>query len=134
MPQFIDTNALPNPARRSAFLRDVTLAIRLAIPPFDLDDPAHRHLEWASALHDADMWCDPAFMQHYHSDDFADVTEQVRADLTTCISRFVRSTTPSLPSGHVDKNNRVLAATHLMTILDILKPILTRFWKELRKD
>ena len=119
--------------RRTAFLRDFSAPIRMAIPPLDIDSPAFRNNEWAFALYYADLWCDGSLFNHFDLDDFSELPASSREELSTCVPRFIRTASSSLPETQIEENNKMLARTHLITIFYILQPTLIKFWNDRRR-
>lgn len=112
--------------RREAFLRDVSAAMRLLNGPEHVGERFCTAPQWEQDLHNAGLWCDPAFVQHFAVEDYPELLPATRSALVAAVGSFRRAATPC---PRVAPENRTLASTHLATICDRLQPLLQAYWR-----
>lgn len=116
---------MTNRKRRHRFLLDLTCAMRLAEAPDGLGEFYCKAPKWEQDRANAALWHDALFFESFSIDDFPELPDAVRASLLVLVASF-RSVAPD---GYVDRNDaRILASTHLWSIIERFRPALEQFW------
>jgi hypothetical protein len=115
--------------RREAFLRDISAAARLLNGPEHIGERSCTAPQWEQDLHRAHLWCDPVFVQHFAIEDYPELLPAIQTALAAVVQSFRRAATPRDGNQLASQEDRILASTHLATIVDRLQPVLQEYWR-----
>ncbi|MEQ1882212.1 MAG: hypothetical protein ABL878_14720 [Burkholderiales bacterium] len=116
---------MTNTNRRERFLLDLTCAMRLAEGPHGLGEFYCQAPQWEQDRANAALWFDAMFFESFSIDDFPELPDAVRVSLSALVASFRRT---ALDSASDCNNARVLASTHLWSIIERLRPTLEVYW------
>jgi len=118
---------MTNANRRNRFLVDLTCAMRLAEAPDGLGEFYCKAPKWEQDRVNAALWHDTFFFESFSIDDFPELPDPIQASLLRLVTSFRRAA----QTDHSDRSSaRILASTHLWSIIESLRPALEQFWAE----
>lgn len=113
--------------RRAAFLRDLTAAMLLADAPAELGERWDRTPREVADRCSAALWCDPVWVRHFVPADYPELPAAVLASVTALVKSFLRATTAGSEAGP-EAQDRVLARSHLASLVERMRPVLEAHW------
>jgi len=117
------------PKRKEEFIREISHALGLLAPTVKTNRSNVSVTDIAAFMRGAELWLHPQFVARYHADDFPELTESEREELSNAIGEFRIVTAAVSPRGPATSDQSRAGRKHLDKICAILKPTLVAFWQ-----